>query len=132
MSDFLFTQQGRALARLHAANGYPTYLYQFSVVPPENLATAKGAPHGSEIAYVFGTLNPKLAAADALKTASDAMNAYWRAFATKGDPNGNGLPTWPRYDGQQVMEFTNGGAVAHPDVRNPRLDALSKVLDPKS
>jgi para-nitrobenzyl esterase len=60
------------------------------------------------------------------------MNATWRAFAATGSPNGSGLTQWPRYDGQQIMEFTPDGTKVHPENRNVRLDGLAKLIDPKS
>ena len=56
------------------------------------------APHGTEIAYVFGTL----AARDQAHTAwdyqiSEQMQQYWVNFAATGDPNGPDLPEWPAY-----------------------------------
>lgn len=134
ISDFLFTQQARALARMHSNNGHPTSLYLFSVVGDAAAAEGKGARHGAEIAYVFDTLNaggpPDVAAAD--QAVAETMNATWRAFAATGDPNGTGLPPWPDYADGQIMEFTLRGQSVHPDVRNDRLDALSAVLDGKS
>lgn len=132
--DFVFTQQTRALARLHANNGHPTYVYMFAVVTPAQMAEGKGAPHAAELRYVFDTLHTGQvpATSDADKAVARAMNGYWRAFAVTGEPNGRGLPAWPRYDGNQVMVFSLGGAVAVPDARNPRLDAMSVIVDPKS
>ncbi len=134
ISDFLFTQQARALARLHSRNGYPTFLYLFSVVDDAAAAEGQGARHGAEIRYVFETLSAGGAPAPDpvhLEVAR-TMNATWRAFATTGSPNGPGLISWPDYTNEQVMEFMLRGQTVHPDGRNDRLDALSAVVDDES
>lgn len=133
-SDLLFTQQARALARMHIKNGHPAYLYLFDVVPAADAATVKGAPHAAELRYVFDTLGAgsrPLTGAGEQKIAK-TMNAQWRAFAATGHPNSAGLPNWPAYDGTQIMSYTLKGAAAQPEARTPRLDALSKLVDPKS
>ncbi len=95
----------------HAASGrVPVYRYSFDrkiPVPPDNKingapATSAdiGARHAGEIEYVFGTLDlslPKVPWEAADRTLSDAMTTYWANFARTGDPNGAGLPTWPKY-----------------------------------
>jgi para-nitrobenzyl esterase len=136
LSDIEFTEQARALARLHAKNGFATYLYLFSVLPDAAPATLKGARHGSDVRYVFGTVSPDMDSV-ASHNETDAsisrdMNGMWRAFASTGEPNGKGLPHWPRYDGQVLMEFTRAGAAAHADDRRERLDALSAIIDSRS
>jgi para-nitrobenzyl esterase len=133
MSDFLFTQQARALARMHRDNGHPTFLYLYSVVDDAEAAEGKGAPHAAEIPYVFDTLstvNTDLLKAD--KTVARTMNATWRAFATYGEPNGKGLTPWPDYSNGQIMEYMLHGQAVHPDTRNKRLNVLSSIVDDRS
>jgi para-nitrobenzyl esterase len=36
----------------------------------------------------------------------NAMQAYWTQFATTGNPNGAGLPTWPLYGSASAGELT--------------------------
>lgn len=93
----------------HRATGQaPVYRYLFSrriPVAPGQVQNGRpvtaediGARHAGEIEYVFGTL-------DSIKgvtwtpedrALSDAIGRYWTNFAKTGDPNGEGLQTWPR------------------------------------
>jgi para-nitrobenzyl esterase len=105
---------------VHAKTGRsPVYRYSFDrkipVAPDAKFmgvpATARdiGARHAGEIEYVFGALdsikNVPWDASD--RKLSDAMTTYWANFARTGDPNGAGLPAWPRYD--------SGGRLLHLD-----------------
>lgn len=56
------------------------------------------APHGSEIAYVFGTLEERGLPFDEKDVEiSNILTQYWVNFAATGDPNGEGLPVWSLY-----------------------------------
>ena len=113
-TDVMFGWHTLAWARLQAAaKGPPVWLYYFDQKPPypsaNRLASAKGAPHAAELAYVFGRLDLQTTmpwrAED--RAISDAMIGYWTNFAKTGDPNGPGLPPWPRYmrAGEPAMVF---------------------------
>jgi para-nitrobenzyl esterase len=132
-SDILFGEQARALALLHMKNGAPTYRYRFSAVAASVADTLKGAPHASEIPYVFNTLSAahwQMSARD--RKLADAMTAYWVAFATYGAPKVKGLPPWPMATDDNLIDFTDDGPKPMQDPRRAALDALSKVIDPRS
>jgi para-nitrobenzyl esterase len=104
------TEPDRAVARLHAAHGQPTWLYYFSYVPAaEKPRKPYGAAHVDEVRFVFGEGRDRLASED-LKL-SDAMNAYWTSFAKTGAPGSAGGPAWPKFDAgnEGQIEFGDGG-----------------------
>jgi para-nitrobenzyl esterase len=91
---------------MHAQTGRaPVYRFSFDrkiPVEPGGKGTAAdiGARHAGEIEYVFGTLDsrPKVPWEPSDRKLSDVMATYWTNFARTGDPNGAGLPSWPRYE----------------------------------
>ena len=139
LTDTLITEPDRDLAREMAEQGVPAFVYHFSYVPASLRATSFGAPHGSEIPYVFDTLptqpysygNHDIPAAtpDDQKIA-DAMHAYWLAFAKTGDPDSAGGPAWPRYTvaGDQLVEFGADGVQVRQGFAKDRLDLIEAAV----
>lgn len=132
VSDLAFNEPARHLARLHARNGHPTWLYRFDVVPVSNPEPSGGATHASERPYVFDTLHTverPMGERDA--RAATAMADYWTTFATRGNPNGPGRPDWPEFGAapDRLLEFTNAGPVAKPIPFAERLDLIEAHYD---
>jgi para-nitrobenzyl esterase len=58
------------------------------------------------------------------------MMSYWTNFAKTGDPNGPGLPVWPRYDNRDSLIHLDSTITAAPDTLRPRYEFLLKVMPP--
>jgi len=133
LSDIIFTSQTRAIAARHAANGHPTYVYRFDV--PSGPAGAKllGASHAGEIPYVFGNLTLGHLAPAQIDTAdrriSSEMMGFWLNMARTRDPNGAGLPKWPRYRQTLVLHIAKPSTAATPDPLTARLDHLDGAVN---
>ena len=132
-TDKVWAEPARLTARAFALKGTDSYIYLFDYV--QNAFEKQfelGAPHASEIPYVFNTLsarpNNQLTERD-LKVAS-LMNSYWANFAKTGNPNAIGLPHWEKYNKENdtLLEFRRDGtAISSPDPKRARLDAIEKA-----
>ena len=131
LGDAWFVAPARWLAQ-RSAEGAASYLYHFDYVAEERQARAKGAAHGSEIPYVFGTLDYLASVAGPVSAAdrsfSESISACWVAFAKTGAPDCPLAPHWPRYDSASDRAAVFGPQTAIvPQFRKAQLDHLLKV-----
>ncbi len=115
----------------HAANGRaPVYRYRFDLPAPASEVHPEGkyAFHSDELEYVFGTLDTRRGAAwrPEDRRLSEQIIRYWTNFARSGDPNGAGLPHWPRYDAGRMLIHLDREIAAGPDADRPQFEFQSK------
>jgi para-nitrobenzyl esterase len=97
----------RLQAKMGKSKAFYYYFDQHPEYPKGSPKAGYGSPHGQDVAYVFQHLdasNTQTTKTD-LKI-SEAMAAYWTNFAKYGDPNGEGLPSWPAFsDANPVVMY---------------------------
>ena len=130
--DLMMVEPAREIVRLLSSH-QPTYEFRFSYVAESLRAKTPGAPHATEIPYVFDTVSARygrdLTAAD--QAAAKAMHAYWVGFARTGVPQAAGQPAWPAYQSgtDQIMDFTLQGPVVGPDPWKSRMDLAQRLSE---
>ena len=129
LSDTIFTEPAISLAKLHSARS-PTFCYQFAILSESARSNFPGAPHATDVPYVFGTHEFAEWPASALDAKlGDQMRAYWAAFARAGDPNLSSLPSWPDANSGNVLVFSNDGPSSGPHPDQSRAALLTSALD---
>jgi para-nitrobenzyl esterase len=131
----------RNVETLLANQDVPVHAYRFSYVA-ENLPPAPagapaqdGAGHASDIPFFFDTQAIKYGERTTARdnAMGETISAYLVNFVKTGDPNGAGLPEWPRYDREAdvIMDFApDGKAVPGRDPWGEELDAAGAAAAP--
>jgi para-nitrobenzyl esterase len=131
--DQWMVEPARAIARLLSARGQRVYEYRFGYVASSLRGTVPGAPHASEIPFVFDTVAAHYGSATsrADEAMARTMHAYWVAFAKTGRPEPKGLPAWPEYHAStdRLLSFTEHGPVPEADPWRRRLDLAERVAE---
>ncbi len=104
------------------------YAYYFTHSEPGPGSDMFGAFHSAEIPYVFNSLgaSPWRNFADKDRQIAHIMSSYWANFAKSADPNGPGLPNWPKFDRANPAVMELGGRFGP---HNPDSEKLALLLD---
>lgn len=118
-------------ARLQKETGNSNiFVYYFDQNQPPRLIgdSPDGAAHADDINYVLGHVdqNFNFQYGDEDRRLSSIIMNYWVNFAKTGDPNGEDLPEWPRFDDDSESVMYLKGAVPHvgPVPNRPQLEFL--------
>jgi len=125
--DVYFGASARLLIREMDRVRTPGWVYYFDFVRGRG-RNSRGAGHGSEVPFVFGSvLLPGAAERELIRV----MQGHWIQFATTGDPNGPGLPEWKRYSAAEPMTLVYGQerVRSERDWHQPRFDLLFEAID---
>jgi para-nitrobenzyl esterase len=111
----------------------PVYRYHFELrALPSKYHPGTFAFHSDDIEYVFGTLDtrPGETVRPEDRKLSDEMMSYWTNFAKTGDPNGPGLPNWPKYGKDDELIHLDSTITSGPDTLRPRYEFLLEGMPP--
>ncbi|MFL6727794.1 MAG: carboxylesterase/lipase family protein [Sphingomicrobium sp.] len=110
-TDVNFRCPAAHFAQIMAAKGAPVWRYEFDAA-----ADGGKTSHAAEIPYAFG---------DAKLAGGLSLTPYWLNFIRSGEPNGSGVPQWPRFmsAARKELVFSDSGVGAQGPV-HPQICAM--------
>ncbi|MBF9149419.1 carboxylesterase/lipase family protein [Novosphingobium jiangmenense] len=135
--DQYMGEPARFVARHAVAAGRKAYVYRFGYVAQAKRAEWKsGAPHATDIAYFFNTVDARYGPATTAqdRKAAALAHAYVVNFVKSGNPNGKSLPAWPTYDRKSealLQHNPDATATASPDPYKAKLDLIEAFATTK-
>jgi para-nitrobenzyl esterase len=133
-TDMTMHEPARFVARQMTTGGTLAWLYRFDYVADYLRPKVSGATHASELSYLFNQMDARhgkdVTARD--RAMAKTFHDYFVNFAKHGDPNGPGLPPWPRFNPAkfELMMFLNdGSASVQPDPWRERLALVERRMD---
>ncbi|MFB6318608.1 carboxylesterase family protein [Saccharicrinis sp. FJH54] len=137
LTDAQFTASVRRTAQCIELNqAEPVWRYFFTYTHSVAQLASFGSYHGMELFYVFNNWeNATLGSSFLFKPQDDSMQYnmlhYWTNFARTGNPNTNGLTTWPEYAASEdcyleIKATPNGSQCG---VRSEKSDFWDKVIN---
>jgi para-nitrobenzyl esterase len=126
-ADRMFIEPARAVARALAAQSNDVWLYRFAHNGLKTGAAMGGAPHASELPYVFdlSALRPDQLDTGQEKAVAQQIHSYWVNFAKYGRPEGMARNLrWPTAsaDDTRVFVIGTGGHGYRDDPRRATVD----------
>lgn len=109
----------------------PVFRYHFELAaPPSKFHPGSFAFHGDELEYVFGTLDTRPGSVwrPEDRILSEQMMSYWTNFAKTGNPNGPGMPVWPKDGADDSLIRLDSTITSGPDALRPRYEFLMKRM----
>lgn len=133
-ADMTMHEPARFVAKQMTQLGMPAWLYRFGYVAESKRPQQSIASHGGELAFLFDNLDVRYGKDVTKKDRAVAktFRSYFINFVKSGQPNGHGLPTWPKFDPvhSELMVFTpDNGPIGQPDPWKDRLDLVERAAD---